>query len=94
MLTIGLCTEAVIFFFSAFEPCTKKWTGHLYIRNLPGFPKMKAKLPAHAGSGKHRGGAGGGFVGGGAGSAALAKFDEMLEKAEITPDLFQKLGGE
>ena len=30
--------------------------------------------------------------GGGAGSVALAKFDEMLEKAEITPDLFQKLG--
>ena len=29
---------------------------------------------------------------GGAGSVALAKFDEMLEKAEITPDLFAKLG--
>ena len=26
------------------------------------------------------------------GSVALAKFDEMLEKAEISPDLFQKLG--
>ncbi|HEX2974966.1 MAG TPA: gliding motility protein GldL, partial [Bacteroidales bacterium] len=34
----------------------------------------------------------GGVIGGGAGSVALSKFDEMLEKAEITPDLFQKLG--
>jgi gliding motility-associated protein GldL len=34
---------------------------------------------------------GGGFIGGG-GSVALSKFDEMLEKADITPELFQKLG--
>ncbi len=31
-------------------------------------------------------------AGGGAGSVALSKFDEMLEKAEVTPELFQKLG--
>ena len=62
-------------------------------RELAGIPEEEGELPAHASSGKHRGGGGGGgYVGGGAGSAALAKFDEMLEKSEITPDLFQKLG--
>ena len=43
------------------------------------------------GGGGGRGGSGGGY-GGGSGAVALAKFDEMLEKAEISPDLFQKLG--
>jgi gliding motility-associated protein GldL len=91
MLTIGLCTESVIFFFSAFEPLHEEVDWTLVYPELAGIPEEEGELPAHAGSGKHRGG-GGGYVGGGAGSAALAKFDEMLEKAEITPDLFQKLG--
>jgi gliding motility-associated protein GldL len=91
MLTIGLCTEAVIFFFSAFEPLHEEIDWSLVYPELAGIPEDDTELPAH---GKHREGgrqlSGGG--GGGAGSAALAKFDEMLEKAEITPDLFQKLG--
>ena len=91
MLTVGLCTEAVIFFFSAFEPLHEEVDWTLVYPELAGIPEDEGELPAHAGSGKHRGG--GGYVGGGAGSAALAKFDEMLEKAEITPDLFVKLGG-
>jgi gliding motility-associated protein GldL len=92
MLTIGLCTEAVIFFFSAFEPLHEEIDWTLVYPELAGVPDEEGELPAH---GKHRGGGGGGggAIGGGAGSAALAKFDEMLEKAEITPDLFQKLGG-
>jgi len=89
MLTIGLCTEAVIFFFSAFEPLHEEVDWTLVYPELAGIPDEEGELPAH---GKHRGGGGGGYIGGGAGSAALAKFDEMLEKAEITPDLFQKLG--
>jgi gliding motility-associated protein GldL len=91
MLTVGLCTEAVIFFFSAFEPLHEEVDWTLVYPELAGVPEEEGELPAH---GKHRGGGGGGggYVGGGAGSAALAKFDEMLEKAEITPDLFQKLG--
>jgi gliding motility-associated protein GldL len=89
MLTVGLCTEAVIFFFSAFEPLHEEVDWTLVYPELAGIPEDEGELPAH---GKHRGGSGGGYVGGGAGSAALAKFDEMLEKAEITPDLFQKLG--
>jgi len=89
MLTVGLITEAIIFFFSAFEPLHEEIDWTLVYPELAGVPDEDGELPSH---GKHRGG-GGGAVGGGAGSAALAKFDEMLEKAEITPDLFQKLGG-
>jgi gliding motility-associated protein GldL len=94
MLTIGLCVEAVIFFFSAFEPLHEEIDWSLVYPELAGIPEEGSELPAHGG-GKHHGGGGGGGGyggGGGAGSAALAKFDEMLEKAEITPDLFQKLG--
>jgi gliding motility-associated protein GldL len=89
MLCAGLVTEAVIFFFSAFEPLHEEVDWSLVYPELAGIPEEGAEeLPSHGG-GKYRGGVGGG---GGAGSAALAKFDEMLEKAEITPDLFLKLG--
>jgi gliding motility-associated protein GldL len=91
MLTIGLLTEAVIFFFSAFEPLHEEVDWSLVYPELSGIPEEGAEgLPSHGG--KQRGGGGGFIGGGGAGSAALAKFDEMLEKADITPDLFQKLG--
>jgi gliding motility-associated protein GldL len=90
MLTIGLMTEAVIFFFSAFEPLHEEVDWTLVYPELAGIPEDESELPA---GGKHRDARFAGAVGGGAGSAALAKFDEMLEKAEITPDLFQKLGG-
>ncbi len=96
MLTLGLLTEAVIFFFSAFEPLHEEVDWSLVYPELAGIPEEGAEeLPA-GGTGRMRDGLsrgiGGGGYGGGAGSAALAKFDEMLEKAEITPDLFQKLG--
>jgi gliding motility-associated protein GldL len=87
MLTIGLCTEAVIFFFSAFEPLHEEVDWSLVYPELAGIPEEGGELPSHGGGRGH--GGGGGFIG----SAALAKFDEMLEKAEISPDLFQKLGG-
>jgi len=88
MLTIGLLTEAVIFFFSAFEPLHEEIDWTLVYPELAGIPEEGAEeLPSHGA--KYRGGIGGG---GGAGSAALAKFDEMLESAEITPELFKKLG--
>ena len=97
MLTVGLLTEAVIFFFSAFEPLHEEIDWTLVYPELANVGEEEP--PAHAVSGRERdnqarGISGGGFVGvgGGAGSAALAKFDEMLEKAEITPELFQKLG--
>ncbi len=90
MLTIGLCTEAIIFFFSAFEPLHEEVDWSLVYPELAGIPEEGGELTAHGG--KHHGGFQIGGGGGGAGSAALAKFDEMLEKSEITPDLFQKLG--
>ncbi|MDO9341758.1 MAG: gliding motility protein GldL, partial [Bacteroidales bacterium] len=84
MLAVGLITESIIFFFYAFEP-EVDWS--LAYPELAETPEDKAKeLSSY--NGKHRGTVGGG----GGGSVALAKFDEMLEKAEITPDLLQKLG--
>jgi gliding motility-associated protein GldL len=95
MLTLGLLTEAVIFFFSAFEPLHEEIDWSLVYPELAGIPEDESpELASHGG--KHHGGGaiagGGGGYGGGAGAVALAKFDEMLEKAEISPDLFQKLG--
>jgi len=90
MLTLGLLTEAVIFFFSAFEPLHEEIDWSLVYPELAGIPEDESpELASHGG--RHHGAVSGGG-GGGAGSVALAKFDEMLEKAEITPDLFQKLG--
>jgi gliding motility-associated protein GldL len=90
MLTIGLLTEAVIFFFSAFEPLHEEIDWSLVYPELSGIQEDE-ELGLSSGTGKYHGGGAGG-IGGGAGSVALSKFDEMLEKAEITPDLFQKLG--
>jgi gliding motility-associated protein GldL len=90
MLTIGLLTEAVIFFFSAFEPLHEEVDWSLVYPELAGMPEEEAaELGSHAG--RYHGAVSGGG-GGGVGSAALAKFDEMLEKSEITPELFQNLG--
>jgi gliding motility-associated protein GldL len=92
MLAIGLITEAIIFFFSAFEPLHEEIDWTLVYPELAGIPEDET-LGLSSTDSRYRGtssiGTGGG---GGAGSVALAKFDEMLEKAEITPDLFQKLG--
>jgi gliding motility-associated protein GldL len=80
LLTIGLLTEATIFFFSAFEPLHEEPDWTLVYPELAGI--------GEEGVSSHERSVGGG----GAGSAALAKFDEMLVKSDITPDLFQKLG--
>src|SRR5512133_2526487 len=95
MLTVGLLVEAVIFFFSAFEPLHEEVDWSLVYPELAGIPDEETpELGAHGKQHVSGGGNfGGGAIGGGAGSVALARFDEMLEKAEITPDLFQKLGG-
>jgi gliding motility-associated protein GldL len=107
MLTIGLCTEAIIFFFSAFEPLHEEIDWSLVYPELAGIgdddkplrDKYGVAIAGGYGGGGAIGGAGGaggsGYGGGGyggAGAVALAKFDEMLEKAEITPELFMKLG--
>jgi gliding motility-associated protein GldL len=104
MLTIGLLTEAVIFFFSAFEPLHEEIDWSLVYPELAGIPedetgevvahpnKYSGSVTGGGGSGGSGGSGGGGGYGGGSGAVALAKFDEMLEKAEISPDLFMKLG--
>ena len=118
MLTIGLLTEAVIFFFSAFEPLHEEIDWSLVYPELAGIPEDETgEIGAqgqysgsisgsggggggYGGSGSGSGsgtgtggrGGGGGGYGGGSGAVALAKFDELLENAEISPDLFMKLG--
>ncbi|HDR88008.1 MAG TPA: gliding motility protein GldL [Bacteroidetes bacterium] len=81
-LTVGLLTEATIFFFSAFEPLHEEVDWTLVYPELAGISEDEAEelRPASARSR------------GGDGSSALEKFDALLEKAEITPDLFRKLG--
>jgi gliding motility-associated protein GldL len=91
MLSIGLITESIIFFFSAFEPLHEEVDWTLVYPELAGVGELESGAMG-INEGKYSGGGGVGFGGGGGGSVALSKFDEMLERAEITPDLFQKLG--
>jgi gliding motility-associated protein GldL len=90
MLTIGLCTESIIFFFSAFEPLHEDVDWTLVYPELAGIQEEEPGIARGVGGGGY--GAAGIGGGGGGGSVALSKFDEMLERADITPDLFQKLG--
>lgn len=119
MLVVGLLTEALIFFFSAFEPLAEELDWTLVFPQLAGLeddddapaavkPSRKfdrvqdpAEIVANAGGGVRgvsaapvEGGApvSGGVVYAGGSGSALAKFDEMIEKAEITPGMFEKLG--
>lgn len=88
MLTLGLFTEAIIFFFSAFEPLHEEVDWTLVYPELSGISDEEPGAIGGRDPG-YKGVTGGGA---GGGSLALSKFDEMLEKADITPDLFQKLG--
>ncbi|MEZ5012441.1 MAG: gliding motility protein GldL [Bacteroidales bacterium] len=85
LLFIGLCTEATIFFFSAFEPLHEEPDWSLVYPELADIHDGEEGLQPSSHSRSHAGGGGGG-------SAALAKFDEMLANAEITPDVFTSLG--
>ncbi len=125
MLTAGLIIEALIFFFSAFEPLHEELDWTLVYPELAGLTddfdddepqarrfdrveEMPQIVGVPVGGGGVVGGsgeavapgegasvqAGGGgvaYVGGGSPSALL-KFDEMLEKADIGPEIFDKLG--
>ncbi len=77
MLTIGLITEAVIFFFSAFEPLHEELDWTLVYPQLAGLDGSidvqieKEKLPSN--------------------TDALGKFNEMIEKAGDS-NLFEKFG--
>ena len=101
MLVVGLLTEAVIFFFSAFEPVHAEIDWTLVYPELIPTPEgeeiegiqdttplttfLKEKL-----AGKIEGG---GFGGGnGKEESALEKFDSLLEQGKLGPELFEKLG--
>ena len=79
MLTVGLTTEALIFFFSAFEPLHEEVDWTLVYPELAGMEDGEEfdQIPTSVGRGS---------------SSALEKFDALLEQGQITPDLFNKLG--
>jgi gliding motility-associated protein GldL len=81
LLSVGLITEAIIFFFSAFEP----------LKEEPDWKMVYPQLDPNY-SGEEIGfaavGGGGGGYGGGTG---LSQFDKMLADAGITPDVFDGL---
>ncbi|MBN2778151.1 MAG: gliding motility protein GldL [Bacteroidales bacterium] len=78
MLTVGLLTEAFIFFLSAFEPPHEEVDWSLVYPELAGVgEEINISDKKAAVSSK---------------KSALEKFDAMIENAEITPELFEKLG--
>ena len=79
MLILGMGTEVIIFFFSAFEPMHEEVDWTLVYPELAGITDDDEFAPIARGEST---GSGGGF----------GRLDEMLESAEITPDLFAKLG--
>ena len=89
MLIVGLGTEAVIFFFSAFEPLHEELDWTLVYPELAGMhedpDEMNPMLQRRTRGNDN-------YSGGGGNPAAVTKFDQMLENAEITPDLFERLG--
>src|SRR6056297_2724139 len=99
MLIIGMSTEAVIFFFSAFEPVQEEVDWSIVYPELAGVEedpdeareRNRARREAMENNpGEGTGGGNGQPAGGG--GRSLTKFDEMMENAEITPELFDKLG--
>lgn len=81
LLSVGLITEAIIFFFSAFEPLKEEPDWKLVYPQLdPNYSGEEIGFAAVGG--------GGGGYGGGTG---LSQFDKMLADAGITPDVFDRL---
>ena len=79
MLIAGMGTEIVIFFLSAFEPLHHETDWSLVYPELAGVgpdDEVEIKDEKPVSSKK----------------SALEKFDEMIENAEITPELFERLG--
>ena len=79
MLIIGMGTEVVIFFFSAFEPMHEEVDWTLVYPELAGISEDEDFTPE---SKKFAPATGGGY----------GKLDEMLEHADINPELFEQLG--
>ena len=81
LLSVGLITEAIIFFFSAFEP----------LKEEPDWKMVYPQLdPNYSGEDVGFAAVGSGGYGGG-GGAGLSQFDKMLADAGITPAVFDSL---
>lgn len=78
MLIIGLLTEAFIFFFSAFEPIHEELDWTLVYPELAGLDEIEENVSSKKTSQQD--------------GTALQKFDELLEKGKLGPELFSKLG--
>ena len=89
MLIVGLGTEAVIFFFSAFEPLHEELDWTLVYPELAGMHEDPDEMTPML---QRRTRGNDNYSVGGGNPASLTKFDQMLENAEITPDLFERLG--
>ena len=81
LLSVGLITEAIIFFFSAFEPLKEEPDWKLVYPQLD--PNYSGEEIGFAAVGGGSGGYGGG--------AGLSQFDKMLADAGITPAVFDSL---
>ena len=79
MLVIGLSTEAFIFFTSAFEPLHTEWDWSLAYPELAGMHDDIEDSDAKKSEFDSK-------------KTALEKFDSLINSAEITPELFEKLG--
>lgn len=78
MLVVGLSTEAVIFFFSAFEKPHEEPDWSLVYPELAG-------MPGDGGDGKKGVGAGGH-------ASVSQELDKLLEEAKVGPELIESLG--
>lgn len=84
MLTAGLVTEAVIFFFYAFENQEDEHPPLVYPNVILDADDDQEEIVPRRVNSK--------LVDDGNGSLALAKFDEMLVNGDITPDLLLRFG--
>jgi len=78
MITVGLSTEAIIFFFSAFEPLHEELDWTLVYPELAGMTDPD-ELESIREAGK-------------AGHTTLDRFEDLVQEANIAPDTFKKLG--
>lgn len=85
-LVLGLSTEAVIFFFSAFEPLHEDPDWSLVYPELA-MPDDQKKLVKEENKGKRSS-----MGGGGASGSLSAQLDNMLAEAKIEPELIASLG--
>lgn len=78
MLVVGLSVEAFIFFTSAFEPLHEEYDWSLVYPELAGMhEEIEDTVDLKKPNSKQ---------------SALEKFDELLNSAQISPELFNKLG--